>query len=247
MNEEKPRRNNDTMRILGVLGLGILVTLIFIGVYYLSASNNTGQYTYVDSTSGEIINTQKTGGDVNTDTDIVGLASVQSELNVDLNVYSKARRKLIDFFTLQYPSSAKVYYRKGTAKLVDGQYVFELQSDKNEKFTVKLSVISDNYAIVVNDSKGEILNYKSDKIAVAEKDIALLPKKLPYRFKIDETDALFSYNNVKQQYILSLNWCGDEELKQRALDDAAIWAEKQGFDLSKIHIEVPLLCDGGAD
>lgn len=246
MNEEKPRRNNDIMRILGVLGLGILVTLIFISVYYLSASNNTGQYTYVDSTSGEIINTQKTGGDVNTDTDIVGLASVQSELNIDLNVYSKARNKLIDFFTLQYPSSAKVYYRKGTAKLVDGQYAFELQSDKNEKFTVKLSVSDDNYTITVNDSKGEILNYRSDKIAVTEKDITLLPKKLPYRFKIDEINAQFSYNNVKQQYILSLNWCGDEGLKQRALNDITIWAEKQGFDLSKINVEVPLLCDGGA-
>ena len=69
MDEEKPRKNRDLMRIFGVLGLGMLVTLIFIGVYYLSASNNSGQYSYVDSISGEVINTQRTGGDTNTDTD----------------------------------------------------------------------------------------------------------------------------------------------------------------------------------
>ena len=244
MDEEKPRKNRDLMRIFGVLGLGMLVTLIFIGVYYLSASNNSGQYSYVDSISGEVINTQRTGGDTNTDTDIVGLASVQKELNMDLTTYSQIRKKLIDFFTLQYPAITKVYYRKETAKLSEGDYIFELQSDHNDKFKVKVGIAGDNYSIVVNDSKGEVLNYKSDKIPVIQQDIALLPKKLPYRFKIDDLDAQFSYDKVKKQYIISLNWCNDPDMKQRAYDDVAAWAEKQGFDISKIEISIPLQCDG---
>ena len=164
---------------------------------------------------------------------------------MDLNIYTKIRNKLRDFFTLQYPAYSSMYCRKGTAKIDnEGNYVYELQSDKNDRFTVKSTIFNENYTIVINDSKGEILNYDSGRIPTIAQDIELLPKKLPYKFKVDEVNVQFSYDKVKQKYLLELNWCKDESLRQRALDDVNAWADRQGFDLSKIEIETPPYCDG---
>ncbi len=246
MEEKRPRRNQDTVRVLSVLGIGILITLIFIGVYYLAASNNNSSYSYVDAISGEVVNTQETGGNKAAGVDIVGLSSVQKELNIDLNVYTKMRNKLIDFFTLQYPSFQTIYYRKDTAKDDGKKYYFEVQSDKNERFKVELIIADDQYKLNVKDARGDVLNYDTSKTPVLDQDISILPSKLPYRFKVNDIDAHFSYDKTKKAYILSLNWCGDETTKETALKNVNEWAKKQGFNLDQIKIEVPLYCDGGA-
>ena len=229
-----------------------LAAAIFICLLIATIANSllgNGSYE-IDRVSGEKIYTRHTGAINDRTIQLVAIEKVQ-ESGLDVEIYRTAKEDILDYFSYQYP-----YFKRLSLKTGDGvskgneSYSFNLESNTGNTFNVNISGGNlQNYKITIidNNNGNTIFNYDKSQEPIVLRNIErLAAKQLPHTIDIDGHQATLLRRPYDDKYEISINSCGDNELKSKAETKIKEWLESLSYNIDNFQYEVPDYCDGEA-
>ena len=240
--------NPELTKVVSYVFIGVAVFAIIVVSFWLA--NRQDSHTYVDSVSGETVNTLNTGAISDDSPTFIGYEQVASQMDSDLTTAVKSQLQV--FFHNTLPQAEKVSYKKDSLAIEGDTYNFTLVASDGKEFVAQLTGISKNdYKLTLTYKGGTVLSYDAPKIITPVKNPLDLVNYLPHTINQSEIPTVTVSKVGRERgsltrYEISVNSCGDQSIKTRALELTNQWLKQKGFNPSDFSFEIPDYCDGGA-
>ncbi|MBR3248538.1 hypothetical protein IKF89_00710 [Candidatus Saccharibacteria bacterium] len=238
--------NQELTKVISYIFIGIAVFAIVVVSFWLA--NRQDSHTYVDSVSGETINTLNTGAISSDGPVFVGYEQVASQMDSDLA--SAVKNQLQVFFHNTLPQVEKISYKKDSLATEGDTYIFTLVASDGKEFIAQLTgTTKNNYQLTLSYKGGTVLSYDALKIITPTKNPLDLVNYLPHTINQSEIPTVTVSRVGRERgsltrYEISVNSCGDQSIKTRALELTNQWLKQKGFNPSDFNFEIPDYCDG---
>jgi hypothetical protein len=233
------------MSIFGYVGLGIAVLAIIFVTFLLATSNS--DLTTIDDPSGQKILTKNTGAITGDLVNYIGF-EILTEKGIDPDTYGDIAKIIRSYFSYQYPHFNRVSYRAKDGVNIDGnKYKITAESNSGALFKIEINVESRNdYTIKISDKTAEIFTYKnSERSTITKNKETFASSNLPHTITLEDgTEATLSKRTYDDTLELSLNSCGDENLKNEADEAMKAWIVSKNYKIEDIQYDIPDYCDG---
>ena len=234
------QENQEMVKIIGfaLIGLFLIIIIIILLIFMNQPSNNADDS---DPFSDQTINTTDSG------VIIVGVNQI-SEKAANKEAVLDAVEVMKTFFDNSFPNLKTVTVIEDTIKPENDNYLsFSMVSNINQEFQVVIEGVSAyDYHLTIKRQDSTLLDYNSPKTQKVGKNIDDIANYLPYFTSInDDLPVTFLQYRESGQliYEISVNSCGDEEIKDKAISLVSKWLAQKGYNLESIDYRIPDYCD----
>lgn len=249
MYDSNPKRERlSTKDKLLVAGFSVfcLIALLFAFINFTSTTPEKSAYEITDPVSGITYSTLAGKYMPDNDLSIIGL-ELLSRTGIQPQVLSEAITTFISYINYTNIQCNKISIYKDKVSYEDKTLRFSVKPNSGPDYNIEIKNLDDkNFQMKIGTNKGELLSYDSSRFKTLAKDpVSLFKNHLPHSGQTASGKSYGFTMNGNGDYEITVNSCGDQTIKDEALESVKSWLKSINYDPDELNIVIPEYCPRG--